>query len=149
MTNTHPKEKSRENLVKGKDKKVTYDVFLSFHMEDGALVNLFRGQAKNKRLSLKFRDHSIKEPSDRAWKKQGEKKIRQSSVTICLIGHKTYRSKPVNWEMRKSIELDKGVMGVYLVDGSPPLPEVLKENSITPVRWKMDEIMNEIRRVSQ
>lgn len=128
---------------------MSYNVFLSFAMEDKTLVDLFRGQASNERLPLEFRDHSIKEPFDQAWKTQCEEKIRRCSVTICLIGYKTYQSEAVNWEIRKSVELTKGLMGVYLVDGYSPLPEALKENSITPVRWKMDEIMDEIRRVAQ
>ncbi|MBA7495921.1 hypothetical protein ES702_06517 [subsurface metagenome] len=127
---------------------MVYNVFLSFAMEDKALVDLFRGQARNERLPLEFRDHSIKEPFDRAWKTQCEEKIRRCSITICLVSNNTYRSEAVNWEIRKSVELGKSLMGVYLVDGYPSLPEALRENSITPVRWKMDQIMNEIRRVA-
>jgi hypothetical protein len=128
---------------------MVYNVFLSFAMEDKALVDLFRGQAKNKRLPLEFRDHSIKEPFEREWKTQCEEKIRRCSLTICLVGEKTYQSEAVNWEIRKSVELGKGLMAVHLVGGYPPLPAALRENSITPVRWKMDEIMNEIMRVAR
>jgi len=116
-------------------------------MEDKRLVALFRGQAKNQRLPLKFRDHSIKEPIESGWKEQCEAKIRRSSVTICLVGRMTHLSDAVNWEIRKSVELDKAVMAVYLVDGHPPLPAALQENSTRPVRWKINEIMTGIRRV--
>jgi len=128
---------------------MAYNVFLSFAMEDKPLVDLFRGQVKNERLPLEFRDYSIKEPFDRAWKTKCEEQIRLCSLTICLVGYETYQSEAVNWEIHKSVELGKGLMAVYLVDGNPPLPEALRENSITPVRWKMDEIMNEIRRVAR
>lgn len=82
---------------------MAYNVFLSFAMEDKRLVDLFRGQAKNDRLPLEFRDHSIKEPFDWAWKTQCEEKIRRCSLTICLVGHRTYQSEAVNWEIYKSV----------------------------------------------
>jgi len=118
-------------------------------MEDKPLVELFRGHAKNERLPLEFRDHSIKEPFEQKWKTQCEEKIKRCSVTICLVGEKTYQSEAVNWEISKSVELGKGLMAVYLVEGYPPLPAALRENNITPVRWKLDEIMDEIKRVAR
>ena len=39
-------------------------VFVSFVVEDQDLVNIFRGQAKNKNSDLEFSDHSVKEPYD-------------------------------------------------------------------------------------
>lgn len=128
---------------------MAYNVFLSFAMEDKTLVDLFRGQARNERLPLEFRDYSIKEPFGKAWKTRCEEQIRLCSLTICLVGYKTYQSEAVNWEIRKSIELRKGIMAIYLVDGSPTLPEALQENFVRPVRWKMDEIMDEIRRIAR
>ena len=118
-------------------------------MEDAHLVGLFRGQAGNKRLPLQFKDHSIKEPFDRAWKTQAEEKIRRCSATICLIGNETYKSDAVNWEIHKSAELGKGVMAVYLVEEYPPRPKALQELHISPVRWKMSQIMRELRRVAR
>ena len=127
---------------------MAYNVFLSFAMEDKALVEMFRGQARNEHLPLEFRDHSIKEPFNQAWKTQCEEKIRNTSLIICLVGNETYKSEAVNWEIRKSVELGKGLMAVYLVSGYPHLPEALRENNVTPVHWKMDDIMNEIKRVA-
>ena len=121
---------------------MAYNVFLSFAMEDKALVDLFRGQARNRRLPLEFRDYSIKEPFDSAWKTQCEERIRYCSLTICLVG-------AVNWEIRKSADLGKGIMAIYLVSEWVRLPEALKECSVKPVTWDMDEIMSEIRRVAK
>ncbi|MDV2503817.1 MAG: TIR domain-containing protein [bacterium] len=128
---------------------MAYNVFLSFSMEDKKLVNLFRGQVQNERLPLNFRDHSIKEQFDRAWKTHCENKIRRCSRTVCLIGYKTYLSEAVDWELRKSVELGKGIIAVYLVDGNPPLPKVLREKGVRAVRWEMEEIMREIRNASR
>lgn len=128
---------------------MAYNVFLSFAMEDKALVDLFRGQARNRRLPLEFRDYSIKEPFDSAWKTQCEERIRYCSLTICLVGFETYKSEAVNWEIRKSADLGKGIMAIYLVSEWVRLPEALKECSVKPVTWDMDEIMSEIRRVAK
>jgi hypothetical protein len=135
--------------TKGKVDNTMHNVFLSFAMEDKCLVDLFQEQAKNNHLLLEFRDYSIKEPFEEAWKTHCEEIIRHCSLTICLVGHATRHSEAVNWEIRKSIELSKGVMAVYLVTGYPRLPQALLENSIIPIRWNMDEIMNEIRRVAK
>jgi hypothetical protein len=127
---------------------MAYNVFLSFAMEDKDLVELFRGQARNRRLDLEFRDYSIKEPFDRAWKTNCERIIQMCSATICLVGESTYRSDAVDWEIRKSAELGKGIMAVYLGSTSVPLPPALRELGVRPVRWKMDEIMKELRDVA-
>ncbi len=109
------------------------NVFLSFAIEDRSLVDLFRGQARNSRLPLEFRDHSVKEPFERAWKTRAEDKIRRSSAAVCLVGRETYRSDAVDWEIRKSAELGNGLLAVYVVAGFPPLPSALQEYSVNPV----------------
>ncbi len=126
---------------------MAYNVFLSFAMEDKQVVDLFRGQAKNDRLPLEFRDHSIKEPFEKAWKTQCREKIRRCSVTVCLVGRDTYKSEAVDWEIRESDELGKAVMAIDVGPGTPRLPEALKDLGVQPVRWNMTEIMAEIRRL--
>ncbi len=92
--------------------------FLSFVEEDLNLVNLFRGQARNERLDLEFADYSIKVPfnsTNEDYIGRGiAEQIRLSTLTICLYGPTTYSSGWVNWELRKSLELGKPIMGVYL-----------------------------------
>ena len=92
--------------------------FLSFVEEDLNVVNLFRGQAKNEHSDLAFADYSIKEPFD---SKNADyiargitHQLRLASVTVCLYGSTTYTSKWVDWELRKSVELGKPIMGVCL-----------------------------------
>ena len=92
--------------------------FLSFVMEDYNLVNLFRGQAKNENSDLEFVDYSLKEPFDSRnadYIKQGiTDRIRPATLTICLYGPTTYESKWVNWELNKTLDLSKPLMGVWL-----------------------------------
>jgi len=92
--------------------------FLSFVEEDLNLVNLFRGQAKNSNSDLEFADYSIKEPFDSAnadYIARGiTEQIKRAQITICLYGPTTFSSRWVDWELRKSMELGKPILGVSL-----------------------------------
>ena len=97
--------------------------FLSFVQEDLALVNLFRGQAKKEDSDLEFDDYSVKDAIDStnaAYIRQRiTEQIKLSTLTMCLYGPTTYKSAWVNWELKKTLELGKPLMGVYLYsDGS-------------------------------
>jgi len=125
-------------------------VFLSFVEEDLDLVNLFRGQAKNKNSSLEFSDYSVREPYDSTNAAYIRGKIREriaaASVTICLIGEDTYKSKWVNWEITTSDEENNNIFGVRLHssatrDTSPNALTTLKR----PVyNWDIDAIVKAI-----
>lgn len=116
-------------------------VFLSFSMKHKALVDLFRGQARNNRSGLMFRDYSIKEPVEGAWKIQVERLIRDSNVTICLLGTTTWQSEPVNWEIRKSVGLGKRVLAVYLQPDTVQIPAALSEIGVAPMPWDINAIV--------
>lgn len=93
-------------------------VFLSFVEEDLEHVNLFRGQAKSESSDLDFHDYSIKVPFDSAnaqYIQRGiAEQIKLATLTICLYGPTTYSSRWVDWELKKTLELGKPLMGVYL-----------------------------------
>jgi len=116
-------------------------VFLSFSMEHRALVDLFRGQARNNRSGLMFRDYSIKEPVGGAWKMHAERLIRDSNATICLVGATTWQSEPVNWEIRKSVGLGKRVLAVYLQPDTVRIPAALSEIGVAPMPWDINVIV--------
>lgn len=126
-------------------------VFLSFSIEHKPLVQLFRDQATDSRSGPVFRDCSIKVPVEGAWKTHAERLIRESSVTICLVGESTWRSEPVNWEIRKSAELGKRIMAVHLQSNTARTPAALLEVGVTPMPWNvkavMDSLHDERRRV--
>ncbi len=127
-------------------------VFLSFAMEHKPLVDLFRDQAQYGHSGLDFRDYSIKEPVEGAWKIHAERLIRASSVTICLVGESTWRSEPVNWEVRRSAELGRRVLAVYLESNAARSPAALVEIGVIPMPWDIKTIVahlyNEQRQVS-
>jgi hypothetical protein len=128
-------------------------VFLSFVQEDLNLVNLFRGQAKNTSQDLEFADYSLKQPfnsTNAEYIGRGiTEKIKQSRITICLYGPTTYRSDWVNWELRKSEELGKPIMGVCLYnDGSVKYHPAPLENK-SRVTWNIPHIVNEMKRLAR
>ena len=120
------------------------NVFLSFAMEDQRLANAFRAQAKSSRSDLVFRDYSVKEPFERAWKTNVERLMRMCSATICLIGTTTHRSDAVNWEIRKSHELGRQVVAVRLAPNVRRFPAALREIGVVPVPWDIDAITGEL-----
>lgn len=125
--------------------------FLSFVEEDLELVNLFRGQAKNKSSDLEFADYSVREPfnstSATYIKQQITPKISGSSLTMCLYGPSTYTSAWVDWELNKAIELGKPIMGVWLYsDGSIKYyPAPLEHHP--RVGWDIDAIVRTMRQL--
>jgi hypothetical protein len=130
---------ARETLQEG-DKSSKKNVFISFAMEDIKDVNLIRAQAKNEDSELEFNDWSLREPFDsrRAeYVKRGiRERIERCSVTMVYITKNSAGSKWVDWEIKESINLGKGIIAVYKGE-SPPrsLPASIKEHAIPLVRW--------------
>ena len=130
------------------------NVFLSFVEEDLNLVNLFRGQAKNENNDLEFSDYSVKEPFDSKnadyIRQQIRNLIKKVSVTLCLIGETTYKSRWVDWEIKTSAELGKGLVGVRL-HSSPKdiIPQALKDNKAEIVDWDIKKIVQAIERAAK
>ena len=124
-------------------------MFISFVEEDLDEVNLLRGQAKNDKSNLEFNDWSLQEPfeSDKAeYVKRGiRERIRQASVTVVYVSDKTARSKWVDWEIRESIKLGKGVIAMYKGESPPAaLPTAIVENKIPLVPWNHKAISSAI-----
>lgn len=126
--------------------------FLSFVEEDLNVVNLFRGQAKNENSDLEFADYSIKEPfnsANAAYIARGiTDQIKLASLTICLYGPTTYTSSWVDWELKKTIELKKPVMGVCLYgDGRVRYyPSALEGKPL--LAWNVQQIVRTMRQLA-
>ncbi len=125
-------------------KTVPSNIFLSFAMEHKSLVDRFRRQVKESCSALNLRDYSIKEPVEGAWKAHAEQRIRASAATICLVGDCTWQSEPVNWEVRKSAELHKRVLAVYLQSEIKKVPAALSEIGVRPMPWNINAIVGEL-----
>ena len=122
-------------------------VFLSFVAEDLELVHLFRGQAKNKSSELEFSDYSVTEPYDSTnadyIRGKIRERIRAASVTICLIGETTYKSRWVDWEIRTSDEEGNKVFGVRLHSSSSKdtTPKAIVDLKKSVCNWDIDAIV--------
>lgn len=122
------------------------NIFISFASEDLNEVNLLRGQARNELSELVFNDYSLREPFD---SKNAEyirsgirERIRQSSVTVVYVSDVTHQSRWVDWEIRESLRLGKGVVAVHKGDTAPrQLPTAIGEHRIRVVRWQHAELM--------
>jgi hypothetical protein len=124
------------------------NVFISFASEDMAEINLLRGQALNDRSDLEFSDRSVKEPFPERTEviEQGIRdKIRQASVTVVYVTEHSASSAWVDFEIRETIAMGKGVVCMY--QGERPasvLPAAVREHHIQVVPWKHAELMRAI-----
>jgi hypothetical protein len=138
-------ERVLRETIRESEKPQRRNVFISFASEDLALVNFLRGQAKNENSNLDFIDRSLREPYNSEnveYIKRGiRERIRQTTVTVCLVTENTVTSEWVDWEIRESIKLGKGVVAVYQGEKPPPkLPPVVNELGIKLVPWKQAEL---------
>ncbi len=143
---------AKESIEKGVSAKV--NAFISFDSEDLDEVNLLRGQAKNQNSDIEFNDWSVKEPfnSERAEyiQRRIRERIRQCSVTIVYLSEKTASSKWVDWEIRESLAMGKGVFAMH--KGSKPprrLPKIIKDKNIPVVPWNQRELAKAIKKQSE
>lgn len=124
-------------------------VFISFHVENEASVNLLRYQAKNSD-KLEFIDYSVKEPFDEKWKTQCTERIRQSTIVVVVIGENTYQREAVDWEIRKAHELGKPVIGMRInSDKNHKIPPSMVEHGDRIVPWNLETIQSELDKVSK
>lgn len=116
------------------------NVFISFKSEDLNEVNLLRAQAKNDNSALEFNDWSLKVPfdSERAeYIRRGiRERIRQASVTVVYLSEATASSQWVDWEIRESAKLGKGVVAVHKQGGRPSvIPTAITEHRVRVIEW--------------
>ena len=125
------------------------NVFISFSSDDIDEVNLLRGQAKNENSNIEFNDWSLKKPfnSEEAnYIKRGiRERIRQSSATIVYVSNKTADSKWVDWEVRESLAMGKGVVAMHKGNAPPRrLPKTIVDNKIPVVPWNQKQLAKAI-----
>ncbi len=146
-------ELARKSLREGAEPSKC-NVFISFVAEDIKDVNLLRGQAKNESSDIEFNDWSLREPFDskRAEyiKKGITDRIERSSVTLVYISEHTAGSKWVDWEIRESKRLGKGVIAVHK-GASPPqkIPNAISELKVLIIPWTHKGIAEAIEKASQ
>ena len=134
------KEKFHNALKEQLQPKVR-NVFISFHIEDENAVNLLRHQSKDNEFGIHFRDYSVKEPFDSAWKTNCRERISRTSAMIAIIGPQAYQREAVDWEIREALRQRKKVIGVRIhKDRNHPVPRALRENNCRIVDWNLARI---------
>lgn len=136
-----------QNALQQKLEPRVRNVFISFHIDDENAVNLLRHQSKDNEFGIHFRDYSVKEPFDSAWKTRCRERISQTSATVVMIGPETHRREAVDWEIRESLRQGKKVIGVIIYkDRNDPIPSALRENNCRAVTWnlaRMSKLLDE------
>ena len=140
-------ERNAKEIIEEVNEEKIRNVFISFDSDDLDEVNLLRGQAKNENSNIEFNDYSLKAPfnSENAeYIKRGiRERIRQSSVTVVYLSDKTADSEWVDWEIRESLAMGKGVLAMHKGDTPPKrLPKAIIENNIKVLPWKQ-QLINE------
>ncbi|ROL55688.1 TIR-like domain-containing protein [Bacteroidetes/Chlorobi group bacterium Naka2016] len=95
-------------------------VFFSFDYDDIWRVNVVRKHYVTKGGYLvsgyidKADFEEIKRQGEYAIRRWIDEQIAGTSVTVVLIGEKTYQSRWVKYEIEKSIERGNGLVGIYI-----------------------------------
>jgi hypothetical protein len=146
-------EKAKQKLKEASE-DVSRNVFISFAYEDADEVNLLRGQAKDEKTDLEFKDYSVKEAFDSKdadyIKRQIREKMDKTSVTIVYLSPHSAKSPWVNWEIEESLKRGKGVIGVYKGDTPPAaLPKAFSDNNCEAVKWSHENLKKAIEKASK
>ena len=118
-------------------------IFIAHHHKDKNQVRGFILLRWNKNVDFTFFDRSLVDPvasDDEDYiKKCIREKMQGTSVTVVLIGEKTYNSRWVRWEVEESIDRNNGLLGIKLKGKSDAkIPVALKENKIRVIFWNPD-----------
>lgn len=147
-------EQKAKKSMKDPDTAGKCNVFISFVEEDLNDIKMLRGQAKNQNSDIEFNDWSLKKPFDSIeaeYIKRGiRERIRQCSVTVVYVSEKTANSKWVDWEIRESITMGKGVVAMHKGDTPPArLPKAVTDHNVTVVQWNQKELAKAIKKQSE
>ena len=145
---------------------MSINLFTSFAGEDIEQLDSFRALAKNPQHRLKFRDRSQLEPvldkrgkpvrqpprwpTSKPIREQIHKLLDESTRLVVLVGESTHESEWVDWEIRESINLGKGVVAMYQGERPPRnLPGAIKEFGIRLVPWNQSELTTAINQAAE
>ena len=147
-------ERHGKKIIEEVNGGIKRNVFISFSSDDLDEVNLLRGQAKNENSRIEFNDYSLKAPfnsKDGDYIKRGiREQIRQSSVTIVYVSDKTADSEWVDWEIRESLKMGKGILAMHKGDTPPKrLPRAITENNIEVVPWNQQRLNEAIQKQAE
>jgi hypothetical protein len=120
-------------------------VFLSYHYKgDVQKVNLIRNQAERSG-TLHFEETSSTERYPDNWKQYALNDIKRADVATVMVGEDTYKSKAVEWEIKKAHEHGVPVMAIKMKE-DVKIPRAIEKSQDTITRWDLNRIQEELDR---
>jgi Thoeris protein ThsB, TIR-like domain len=120
-------------------------VFLSYQMEDGPFREDFSRNVADIEPTVIFRDYPKMSRFDREWRQRCSELIRECVGTVVLVGHTTYQSQPVAWEIAETKRQSLPAIGVILRGiGQASIPRGLGHGDVVPV-GDIDAVVSHIR----
>lgn len=128
-------------------------IFISCQYEDQMKAKGFNLLRWNKNVSVEFVGRHLLDPVDSTNWDYISRKIREqltgTSVTVVLIGDKTWQSDAVAYEVQQSLKKTgpNGILGIRLHDGAK-IPDSLRDCGAEIIDWKPDEFEAAIDRAA-
>jgi len=124
-------------------------VFISYDYEnDKHYKNLLLAWDKNSEFDFSFYDESVDVSVDSddvaAIMRVISAKINNADYFLCLIGEHTYKSKWVNWEIKKAIELEKKIVAVKIDNNYTSPSSILDVGASWAKSFTLDSIKNAV-----
>ena len=129
-------------------------IFISCQYDDQMKAKGFNLLRWNKNVPVDFVGRHLLDPVDSTNWDYISRKIREqltgTSVTVVLIGEKTWQSDAVAYEIEQSLKKDtpNGVLGIRLHHGVQ-VPDALLECGAEIIDWKPDEFEAAINRAAK
>lgn len=128
-------------------------VFLAHQHDDRSQVRGFILLRWNINVNFYFFDRSLVDPVNSTDEAYIRRCIRDqmygTSVTVVLIGNKTYQSQWVAWEIEESVDKGNGLVGVKLKGkNSATVPSFLRIYGAEVITWRPDEFEDAIERAA-
>ena len=121
-------------------------IFLSFETKHRFFADQIECELKNQDPEIVFlRCDHISNPQEN-WKSFVLNLLKKSNLTICLLSQTTPESAPVIWELNKSNELGKEVIGIKLFSEKTPIPSYFEGDDAIVLPWDVAQIASEIYR---
>jgi len=123
----------------------TMKVFLSYQMEDAVFREDFSRNVADIEPLIKFQGYPKIDYFDTEWRQRCSELIQKCVGTVVLIGHTTYQSHPVTWEIAETKRQGLPAIGVVLRSmGQSRTPHGLGYDDLIPV-GDIDAVVSHIR----
>ncbi len=132
---------------------MTRRIFISYEGEDRMRAKGFRLLRFNPNVEVDFFDRHLLDPvqsQDPEYVRRCiNEQMRGTSVTVVLIGSKTHQSEWVDYEIRRTIEEGKGLLGIRLKGKDKCItPGRLDEAGAEVIDWEPAEFNAAIERAA-